>query len=158
MVRYILICVLAFASFISCKNEKPNNNLSDLDLMSYGLPIKIKAPADAAVVSDDLGIVQDVTVKGEENYFLQIIAGQAYVTDVKSLLDKQKGEVTGMKYFSKIIEEDEAGFIFEKRFSEDRTNFDFRKIIIQGDKEYIFQAGLMGQFSLDDIKVMYSAI
>jgi len=38
------------------------------------------------------------------------------------------------------------------------TNYGFKYLKIQGDKEYIFQTGLVGNFGLDDVKVMYEAV
>jgi len=52
-----------------CKSEQSTGSL---DLMKYGMPIKIKAPADAEIKSDDLGFMKDVTVKASESYSLQI--------------------------------------------------------------------------------------
>lgn len=59
-----------------------------------------------------------------------------------------------MKYFRKM----KMVFIYRKKISEDRINHDFRYIKIQGDQEYMFQVGLMGQFSLEDVKAMYASV
>ena len=50
------------------------------------------------------------------------------------------------------------GFIFEKKLSPDHLNYDFRYFKVQGDKEYVFQTGLIGKFSLEDVKGMYGAV
>lgn len=142
---------------ISCKNEN-TQKWPELELMGYGLPIKIQAPEGAEVKVDDLGIVKDVTIKGEDNYFIQILSGTAYSFDASALVAKQKADVQNIRYFSQIIEEFEDGFIFEKKFSEDRINYDFRCVKIQGDQEYVFQTGLMGQFTLEEVQELYKAV
>ena len=67
-------------------------------------------------------------------------------------------KVKNSPFFSEIIKEDDNGFIFKKTISEDRINYDFRYVKIQGDKEYVFQTGLIGQFTLDDVEMMYEAV
>jgi len=153
------ILIFTVLTFFACKSETAStSNMEDLDLMKYGLPIKIKAPSGSKVVSEDLGFVQDVTVKGEDNFYVQILGGSATTTNLADIKASQMKDVEKMPYFSKIVEQDDNGFIFEKEISEDHLNYDFRYIKVQGDKEYIFQTGLIGKFSVDDVKTMYSAV
>lgn len=154
--RYILIVLIAV--LFSCKGGTPAVDLSALDLMKHGMPIKIKAPADAVVVADDLGIMKDVTVKGDDNYYIQILSGLATTTDVSSIKAEQIAEVKNGPFFDEILLDEPNGFIFRKKISEDRINHDFRYIKIQGDMEYTFQTGLMGQFSEADAKAMYESV
>ena len=143
----------------SCKDgAAPTSNLNDLDLMSHGLPIKIKAPADSKVVAEDMGFIKDVTVKGEGNYFLQILGSELSTTDITAVVNSQKEDAKNSPFFAEIVSEDENGFIFKKQITPDRINYDFRSIKIQGDQEYIFQTGMMGNFSLDEVKTMYAAV
>jgi hypothetical protein len=155
--KIYLFCVIFLLSIFSCKNA-PENKYKDLDLMVYGLPIKIKAPEGAEVKVDDMGIVQDVTVKAGDDFYLQILSGVAYSFDLPAIIQKQKADVVNSKYFSKIIQEDDHGFIFEKKYSEERITYDFRCVKIQGDREYVFQTGLMGKFSLEDAQSMYASV
>jgi len=154
--RYLLLILVAL--LVSCKGGTPTAGYSGLDLMQHGLPIKIKAPADAVVVADDMGIMKDVTVKGDDNYYVQILSGQATTTDVSAIKAEQLVEVKKGPFFEEILLDEENGFIFKKKISEDRINHDFRYTKIQGDKEYTFQTGLMGQFSFDDVKMMYESV
>jgi len=148
-------CFLLFA----CKSDSSSaSNLQDFDLMKYGLPIKIKSPENPVVTSEDLGFVQDVTVKGDNNYFVQILGGTATTTDVSAIKATQLKDMKDTPYFSSVIEEDENGFIFEKKYSPERVNYDFRYVKVQGDKEYIFQTGLIGSFTLEEVKAMYESV
>lgn len=154
----LLWAVLMLSLFTACKDSTPTRNLDALDLMKHGLPIKINAPAGAEVVADDLGFMKDVTVKGQDNYFVQIISGVATTTDPKTIIAEQKKEVQAGPFFSEIISEDANGFIFKKEVTPERINYDFRSVKIQGDQEYVFQTGLMGQFSLGEVKAMYASV
>lgn len=140
--------------FFSCGNSA---NKVKLDLMSYGLPIAIGAPAESVVVVDDLGVWKDVTVKHDDDYFVQILSSKASTLDASKLKSESLSEVKGSRFFAKIIQEDEAGFIFEKKIDE-RTNYDFRYFKIQGDYEYSFQTGLIGTFSEDQVRAMYTSV
>lgn len=143
---------------ISCKSADPMEAYKDLDLMSYGLPIKIKAPVGSVVESDNLGFIQDVTIKGDNNFYIQIQGGTATTTDISTIKTEYLSNIKNSKYFSRIIEEDESGFIYEKDLGDSNLNFDFRCIRIQGDKEYIFQRGLVGKYTLEEVKLMYDAV
>lgn len=139
---------------VSCSNTA---NIPKLDLMSYGLPITILAPAASEVKVDDLGVWKDVTVKYEDSYFVQILSSKATSLDVNKIKSTSISEVKAGKYFSKIIQEDDAGFIFEKKI-DDNINYDFRFFKVQGDQEYSFQTGLIGTFSEEQVRTMYKSV
>ncbi len=144
---------------VSCKEGSTSTTgLNDLDLMSHGIPLKIKAPADAKVVAEDMGFIKDVTVKGDGNYFLQIMGSEMSTTDVSTVVNSQKEDAKRGPFFAEFVSEDANGFIFKKQVTPDRINYDFRKVKIQGDQEYVFQTGMMGNFSLDEVKAMYAAV
>jgi len=152
------VMALLMAGFNSCNNQSKNSGYPDLDLLSYGVPLKIKAPEGAVVNVDDMGIVQDITIKKDENFNLQILAGTAYINELSKVVEKQKADAIGSRTFSKIIEEFEDGFIFEKKYSETRISYDFRCVRLQGDKEFIFQTGLLGQFTVAEVQKMYDSV
>lgn len=141
--------------FILACNNGPKTE--PLDLMKHGLPIQIKAPADAVVKSNDLGFYKDVTVKHGDNYFVQIISTSATTTDIATLKNDQLKEVRKNPFYKEVIFEEENGFIFEKQI-DSTFNYDFRYIKIQGSNEYIFQTGLTGTFTKEDVKLMYESV
>lgn len=152
------IFYLASFMIFSCFACNQGTKTEALDLMKHGLPIKINAPADAEVKSTDYGFAQDVTVKAGEDYDIQIIASDASNYDIAKLKAEKLAEVKTGLYFSKIIEEDDNGFVFEKMIDETRINYDFRYVKIQGSKEYVFQTGLIGKFTEDQVKKMFASI
>jgi len=129
-----------------------------MDLMSKGLPIKIKAPEDVVVDVSDYGLMKDVTVKNDNNYYLQIFSSDAMTTDVKKIKSEKLKEVKSTDTFNKVVQDDEDGFIYEKFRSDSTINYDFRHVRLQGDKQYIFQTGLIGKFTEDEVRLMYQSV
>lgn len=151
-----ILAVIVFTLFFSCKSD-PTSDLVDLDLMSHGVPIKIKAPKDAEVVAKDLIVMKDVTIK-KDHFYIQLLYSDAITHDPLKTLAEQRGTVESAPFFSKMVQEDDHGFIFEKLIGEDNINYDFRFVKIRGGKEYIFQTGLIGKYSLEEVKKMYAAV
>jgi hypothetical protein len=140
---------------LACKSS-PISDFKEIDLMKYGLPISILAPENVEMGKDDLGPIQGAWIKGE-GYYIQIYSSDITTTDVSKVLIDKKGEVEGSAYFSKIIDEDKNGFFYEKDIDGD-VRFDFRHIKILGNKEYIFQKGLIGNYSQEEVRTMYEAV
>ena len=151
-----ILAVIVFTLFFACKPD-PTSGLVDVDLMSYGVPIKIKAPQDAEVVAKDMIVMKDVTIK-KDGFYVQLLYSDAITHDPVKALIEQRNTVESGPFFSKIVQEDEHGFIFEKKIDEDNINYDFRFIKIRGGKEYIFQTGLIGKHSLEEVQKMYAAV
>lgn len=153
----------AFISFLilgllSCQSDS-TANLQPLDLMRYDIPLTIMAPDSVNVKTMDLVIQKDVTVKGAltDDYYVQIYAADAATNDIAQVKAEQLTEVKSNRYFSKIVEEEDMGFIYETKI-DSTNNYGFRYIHLQGDKQYIFQTGLIGTFSQEDVKGMYNAV
>lgn len=150
-----LLILLAILLLSAC--AEPKASYPEMDLMKHGLPIKINAPADAEVEMNDMLLMKDVTVK-KDNFYMQIFSSDVITTDVAKIKTEKLNEVKYKSSFSKIIQEDADGFIFEKMRSDSTANYDFRKIKVQGDKQYIFQTGLIGKFSEQDVRDMYESV
>jgi len=155
--HYLLLAVIIIGLF-ACQNNA-TTKLKELNLLQYNIPITIMAPDSAKVVAGSLSFSQDITIKSpEDNFDLQIFAYDATTTDLATVKASHLAEVKSNAYFSKIIEEEEAGFIYSMVYDSTATNYGFKYLKIQGDKEYIFQTGLVGNFGLDDVKIMYQAV
>ena len=149
---WILMAVLLLSACAEPKVDFP-----EMDLMKHGLPIKIKAPVDAEVEMNDMLLMKDVTVK-KDKFYLQIFSSDAMINDVQKIKSSKLQEVKSKASFSKVIQDDPSGFIFEKLRSDSTTNYDFRVVKIQGDKQYIFQTGLIGKFSEKEVRDMYESV
>lgn len=155
--HYLMLAVI-FTGLFACQSNS-TTSLKELNLLQYNIPITIMAPDSAKVVAGSLSFSQDITIKSpKDNFDLQIFAYDATTTDLSSVKASHLAEVKSNAYFSEIIEEEDAGFIYSTVFDSTSTNYGFKYLKIQGDKEYIFQTGLVGNFGLDDVKLMYNAV
>lgn len=158
MRKIVLIAGSCLLFVLSCQKEK-QEVWKPLDLLQYGIPITILAPDSSQVKSDDLGgLMKDVTIKAGDDYSVQIYATDALTTDLAKIKAGQLAEVKGNRYFSKIVEEEETGFIYEMMLDTSNINYGFRHVRVQGDKEFVFQPGLVGTFTLEEAKRMYEAV
>ena len=153
-----LILVLLMVMIYSCDNAV--SKYEPLDLMSHGMPIKILAPSNTLIKSDDLGILKDLTIVDTLNggYNIQIYSSKTDILDRAKLLDQIKLEIEATEFFSKMIEETENGFIYEKKVTEDYINYDFRVVRLQSDVKYTIQAGFGEQYQIEDIESMFNAV
>ena len=151
----IVLCGLVIAS---CQQENAGS-WKPKDLLSYGLPVTILAPDSVEVNSSDLGgLMKDIALRGGDDYSVQFYASEATTNDIDKLKAEQLAEVKSNRYFSRVVSEDEAGFIFENKIDSANTLYGFRFIRVQGDQEIIFQTGLTGVFSQEQTERMYQAI
>lgn len=152
----VFVCFAAF--IITACSDREESKLEELDLMSYGVPIVIEAPPDAEVKTMDLTFQQDITVKAGNDFYVQIFASDATTTDPKVVKEELLKEVRQHPYFSELIMDEETGFIYKTAIDTTHTNYGFRYVRIQGDKEYTFQTGLIGRFNLEQVERMYDAV
>lgn len=132
---------------------------SDLDLLKHGIPFSILAPDSAKVETIDFGnIMKDVTVRGNDDYFVQIFASDAKTLDVKTLKEEALKEVKDEKHFSRVVEESDQGFLYESRRDSTNTYYGFRYVRVQGSKEYLLQNGFRGFFTEEQARSMYKAV
>ncbi len=151
-----IIILFVAAIMVSCGGDKLKSE--ETDLMSYGMPIKVNCPIDAEINSADYGLMKDITIKKGDNYYVQILSSDAIELDAAKQMKEELAQIKRSKTFTKIIQEDETGFIYEKMRSDSTMNYDFRQVRIQGDKKYIFQTGMVGKFELEDVKYMYKSV
>ena len=142
--------------FLGCQNDA-KTNLKPLDLLQYGAAITIMAPDSAKVTTEDLLVQKDISIKKGDDYFVQVSISDVTSTDIPTVKAERLALVKSDKYFKKIIEDKPDGFIYETQIDSTYHNFGFQRVNIQGTKEYIFQTGFTGQYSLEDVKRMYEA-
>ena len=141
---------------VSCKAD-PLSDMKKTELMSHGFPIAMYVPDGAEIKKTDFGVMQDLTIKAGDNYYVQIFSSDLMTLDMKVVMNEKLVEAKSHRYFSKIISEEEDGFIFEKNI-DGTINYDFRYVKIQGDKEYVFQTGLAGNYTEEEVKAMYASV
>lgn len=148
----------------SCGGSKPKPAYeSEVDLKEYGIPVKVKAPQGATVTNSD-GLVQDVKIEGTD-YYIQIYGVDATTTDRKALkaeeLANVKGSTSGCS-FKRFVQEEEFGFVYELACSHERDTtkkfYDFRYLLVRGEKAYTFQTTTTKPFTEEQVKNMYAAV
>ena len=128
------------------------------DLLKYGIPYSIKAPSDVAITKIGKGELSDVSIKNNSGYDLQIFMGSASTSDLKRIIDSKKNIVITNPSFSKIVEEYDDGFLFEKTNDEGNRTYDFVIVKIIGPNEINFQSGNSKEFTESDVKKMVASI
>lgn len=156
MRSFILLGLISISLF-ACKQE-PKTNFKSLNLLAQGVPVTIMAPENPEIKTMDMLVSKDITVKKDPDFNVQIYASEAHVSDVSKIKSEHLTEVKDNPYFSKIISDEADGFIYEKQLDSTLTSYGFRYVLVQGDKEYIFQNGFIGIYSLQQIQNMYDAV
>jgi len=156
--RYVILSSTFLLFCFACAENAATSHLKPLDLLKYNVPLTILAPASATVQTLDLVVQKDVSIKAGEGYYVQLFMSDATETNSSKILARLKGEVKKGEGFSKFIQEDENGFIFENAIDSTQLNYDFRYVKIQGDNEFEFRTGLIGSFTLPQVEQMYQAV
>lgn len=157
--RFYCLTLSLLIGIVACQDTATSSKMRSLDLLQYGIPMTIMAPDSVAVKSSTLSFSKDVTIKGEEASFdIQIFAYDASTTDVAAVKNEQLEQVKGNPYFSKVLQNDPNGFIYEIALDTTNLTYGFKYVRVQGDKEYIFQNAMVGSFNLEDTKNMYEAV
>lgn len=157
--KKILLLSLIALLFAACQSEN-GGGLKETDLLAYGIPVAIMAPDSADIKAGDLGggLIKDVTVRGAGNYNVQVFATQAETSDLPRLKAEQLADVKSNRYFSRIVREEEDGFVYQTAIDSNNISYGFRYIVLQGDLEIVFQTGLLGTFSEEEVEKMYAAV
>lgn len=154
-----LLFVVAVIFIWACQKNGVSGEWAKKDLLEYGIPMSILAPDSVEVNSSDLGgLIQDVTIKKGDDYYIQIYASDAETTDIAKVKANQLADVKANRYFSKIVKEDMDGFVYETAIDSTNLNYGFRYVKVQGDKEFVFQTGLVGTFTQEQVERMYEAV
>ena len=156
--KRVIGCLLICFGIWACQSESVNA-WKPKDLLEYGIPVTIMVPNpdSVKVEKDDLGPSQDITLEGEEVYYLQIYVSEAETSDALKIKSDQLELVKEQQFFSQILQEDESGFMFENKI-DSTTNYGFRYIVIKGSQEIVFQNHLSKLFSLEEVEKMYESI
>ena len=156
--RYLLVLLLPFFALLGCQSE-PEDRYTELDLLEYGVPVTIMAPDSTTVKSSDLGgLMKDVTVKGDGNYDLQILASSTNSSDIARAKAEALSNVKGKRYFSKIVDESADGFLYEMQLDTNQIYYGFRHIVLQADQEIIFSQGMTSTLSREEAERIYEAV
>ena len=157
--KKISLFFAAVIFLLACQNDQTLDWQETSLLACCQLPISVLAPDSADIKSSNFGeLFKDVTIKSGDDYFVQIYASEATTNDIAKIKSDQLKQVKEFPFFSKIVEEDENGFLYENIIDSTNINYGFRYVAVTGDKEYIFQPGLTGLFTEEQARRMYAAV
>ncbi|MGB1217176.1 MAG: hypothetical protein ACPG5P_04830, partial [Saprospiraceae bacterium] len=91
-------------------------------------------------------------------YGLLIQSSEAITTNPKSIKDEELTDVKSNRIFSKVILDDENGFVYETRLDSANVSYEFFLVKIQGDREYRFKTPYTGSFSEEEAKKVYESL
>jgi len=157
MVRLIGFYISAFLLITACQSD-PMADYQPLNLIQYGVPMTILAPDSSDVEKTKLSFQDDITIRKDKDFSLQLFVSEAFNSNVESVLSVQKAEVRANPFFVQFIQEDPNGFVYEMKIDSTITTYGFRYVELMGDKEYIFSEALMGTFTLEAAQNMYKAV
>ena len=158
MTSRVFIFLSLVLIFFSCESDTNKVDLVPLDLMKYGAPFTIMAPDSIAVEVEDNLISKDLVIKFNKNYDVLVQIQDAADSNIERFRKEQEELVLSGRFFSKMVQTDEKGFVFENKVDSTYINYGFRYLVLQNEKEYIFQSGLYGNYDLESVKRMYQAV
>ena len=157
----VIIFTIITAIFLllqSCKETHDGKKDGKTDLLKYGVPYSIAAPEDVKITKIGQGDLTDVSVKNNKGYDLQIFMGSAQSSDINKIKENKRIIFTSNPFFSKIIEEYEDGYLFEKTNQEGDKSYDFIIIKVIGTNEINFQSGNSREFNEKEVKDIVKSI
>lgn len=155
--RLGILFILLFVGLCCKDGIKTPSNSNIVDLLGYGIPFELAAPVDAQVRESSSGSQKNIFVSHGKNYDVHIAMSEAILKNIESLKAQKKVAMSADPYFLKIIEEVDAGFIYEKEYGDIR-GYDFYLVKIQGNYELSFQCGSGGIYSEQDVKRMFNSV
>lgn len=158
MLRSFIGLGLIFTFIFSACSPDPSEDWVEHNLIGEGVPLKILGPEDLEVKVSTLGTMQDITLRGSDDYSLQVFGMDVQTTNIENLVEEQKDMVREEAYFEKIVEEWEEGFIYSLQIDSAALDYDFRQLRLKGDKVYIFQCGMLGRNSKEKVDRLVKAV
>lgn len=151
-----ILCLWIALIFFSCRQDE--KGMKPLDLEPYGLAMTIMAPDSASVEVKEYPFTRDITIRKGDDFHIQLFE---LPSNGNRLPLEKKRQMTAIKKdpaFVEIIEDFEDGFIYSKQQDSLKVDYDFRCFRYLGDKELIFQTGVLSAFSLEDVRQMVASI
>lgn len=156
---FIFIFLIVLFLTNSCKNNSSDtNDWVTKDLLTEGVSLKILAPTDVKVKVGIENHYKKVSLQSGKDYFIEIIATESGSNDLKKIKSELLQEIKKQKNFSKIINDSENGFLFEKKKPDGDVSYDFRYLKSDGYQQFVFQTGMYSDFSLSQAKIMYQSL
>ncbi len=146
------------------KVEKEKLNLSDFDTPIEINVLKGSKASKGAEPEDMLGMFSIFSTKvngGEDNEFsVEVTCTTMPGMTLQEVLDEKGGELKAETGFTKVVEEQEDGFLFERKEINGDLNYSFIKVFVTDDLYVIVspEPKAEGNTSLEEATFMYSIL
>jgi hypothetical protein len=158
MKRALISLSLIALAIIACRTDPALPTIKPLDLNAYGIPMVIQAPDSTVVVVKNYQFMRDITIRKGVDFDIQLFEFASSKADAAGEKLHQLASVREDPFFRDIIREDDHGFIYSKQLDSLTIDYDFRKVKFFGERELVFQTGIAGSFTLDQVTRMYKSI
>jgi len=150
----LLIVVILFAA---CSGNE-DGYLKPLNLLEYGIPLTILSPDSVDITKANLVVQDEVTIKSQksDDFEIRIYFGDATISSLADVKTQQMQFIKDAGLYSKTILDEPDGFIYESSIDPTLFSYGFRRILLMGDQEYIFQSG-SGIYTQKQAEEMYHA-
>ena len=149
--------LLVVSVIVGCATDG-QERWAETDLMSHGLPLKIQAPSDLEVTRSLFSGNEEFKLSGSNGYGMNVLVLEA-TTDKESLVKSElESLVERGKYFNKFVQSEENGFVYQITIDSLHSVFGFRKVKIQGGKQYVFQNPYMSRLTEEEAMKLYNSI
>jgi len=156
MLRIYFAFILTGLLF-SCASD-PSDDWVEHNLIGEGVPLKVKGPEDLEVKVSTLGTMEDITLKGKDDFSLQVFGMNVQTTDIEKLVKEQQDMILEEAYFEEVVEEWDEGFIYSYQIDSSELDYDFRHLRLKGDKVYVFQCGMLGRNTKEKVDRLVKAV
>lgn len=154
-----LFSLFIIVIFLAACGSTEDNYLKPRNLLEYGIPYTILTPDSVDIKKENLVVQDEVIIKSQkpDNYEVRVYFGEA-TKDVTATKAEHLNNLKSISVYTSVnvILDEPDGFIFETVIDSTLHNFGFRRIVVQGDKEYIFQSG-NGNYTQEQAEEMYQA-
>ncbi|MFN9381421.1 MAG: hypothetical protein ACK6BQ_15885, partial [Bacteroidota bacterium] len=143
-INFYLILIASLGLLQNCSNAKAPHKKGSTSLLSYGITMYVNIPKDVDINRRIVGNITEVIVKGkdEKSWFELIVQNlPSESEDLAWNKYLQIEDVRNNVYFTRIMEENENGFIYEL-VPRDKPTYHFRYVIVQGSQLYIISTAL----------------
>ena len=154
-----LFSLFIIVIFLAACGSTEDNYLKPRNLLEYGIPYTILTPDSVDIKKENLVVQDEVIIKSQksDDYEVRIYFGEA-TKDVTGTKAEHLNNLKSISVYTSVnvILDEPNGFIFETVIDSTLHNFGFRRIVVQGDREYIFQSG-NGTYTKEQAEEMYQA-
>ena len=102
--------------------------------------------------------MRDINIRKDDHFHIQMFELQSNGNDPDEEKARQLKAVKKDPAFLEVIKEYDQGFVYSKQLDSTTVDYDFRYFRYLGEKQLIFQSGVLTAFVLEDIEQMIQAV